>query len=154
MEKFVYMYIKPGSLWTSVYPNIIINSGPFTCLKWIHLMVLFLFRPTKSVATHNISPRLIQLKQTRKPSPPRALYICSLTIEKHQFVPFSFYQKIYMTAIMFFYSSSREDSTGGSIWIKIGRFTSIGRQSMPPTSFPLWARQRKQLKVSPQCKHV
>lgn len=62
MEKFVYMYIKPGSLWTSVYPNIIINSGPFTCLKWIHLMVLFLFRPTKSVATHNISPRLIQIK--------------------------------------------------------------------------------------------
>lgn len=153
MEKFVYMYIKPGSLWTSVYPNII-NSGPFTCLKWIHLMVLFLFRPTKSVATHNISPRLIQLKQTRKPSPPRALYICPLTIEKHQFVPFSFYQKIYMTATMFFYSSSREDSTRGSIWIKIGRFTSIGRQSMPPTSFPLWARQRKQLKVSPQCKHV
>lgn len=23
-----------------------------------------------------------------------------------------------------------------------------------PTSFPLWARQRKQLKVSPQSKHV
>lgn len=59
-------------------------------------------RAHESVATHNISPRLIQLKQTRKPSPPRALYICPLTIEKHQFVPFSFYQKIYMTAIMFF----------------------------------------------------
>lgn len=154
MEKFVYMYIKPGSLWTSVYPNIIINSGPFTCLKWIHLMVLFLFRPTKSVATHNISPRLIQLKQTRKPSPPRALYICPLTIEKHQFVRSVFIKKSIWQPSCFFYSSSREDSTGGSIWIKIGRFTSIGRQSMPPTSFPLWARQRKQLKVSPQCKHV
>lgn len=64
----------------------------------------------ESVATHNISPRLIQLKQTRKPS----LHLSSHN-RKTPIRPFNFYQKIYMTATRFFNSSPLEDSTGGSI---------------------------------------
>lgn len=46
--KFVYKYIKLASLLTNVYPNKCSSiQEPFTCLKWILLMTLFLFRPTR-----------------------------------------------------------------------------------------------------------